>query len=209
MWGAFFPYFIRNGWQDFKQRLCWSYHSRRCTGLKLSADNHSTANGWASYIQWFNLHIYNLMCWQHYHFRMPLQQLHPNEIFKETCPLPSLLSEPEESGGSHISGGTRWDLLTLSRFRHVALSCSSQLNPQGQCEPYLSWFKKWSTLLFTCLASRLHVNMNITGSRGCVWWYLVFTPGVGEREPERTNWGERGLGSYRKCFLYLWVLRDT
>ena len=77
---------IRDGGQDFKQNLCWSYHGKRCTSLKLPVDNHSTMNGWAASTQWFDLHIYNLTCAQKCYFRVPLQQLHSNEnIFKEPC----------------------------------------------------------------------------------------------------------------------------
>ena len=53
---------IRDRGQDFKQNLCWSYHGKRCTSLKLSINNHSTMNGWAGSTQWFDLHIYNLTC---------------------------------------------------------------------------------------------------------------------------------------------------
>lgn len=84
------PHLIRDGGQDFKQNLCWSYHGKRYTSLKLSVDNQSTVNGWAGSTQWFDLHIYNLTCAQKCHFRVPLQQLHSDEnIFWEPCQHPS------------------------------------------------------------------------------------------------------------------------
>lgn len=102
-----FPHLLGIGWQDFKQRL-----------LKLSQQGvyQLKAVGWqslyckwsASSTQWFNLHIYNLMCSQNCLLRVPLQQLHSSEnIFKEPCQLPSAFFsgfEPEEGDSPQLRG---------------------------------------------------------------------------------------------------------
>lgn len=128
---------ISSGMDDrILSKVYWSCHNRGHTSLKLLVDYHSTINGWASSTQWFNLHIYNLMCSQNCLFRVPLQQLHSREnIFKEPCQLSSAFFSgwgPEE-GGSHSSGGA------LIKSINSFWSSNSHQSPPRKSRHCLKW----------------------------------------------------------------------
>lgn len=135
-------------------RVCWSFHNRGHSSLKLLVDYHSTINAWDSSTQWFNLHIYNSMCSQNRLFRVPLPQIHSRgSVFKELSQLPSAWFSGlgSEEGGSHSSRGA------LARSTNSFWSCSSHQSPPKKSGCCLNWTSRRKDTSF-CLVSSLCVK---------------------------------------------------